>query len=217
MKKSIVYIRTSTEEQSPELQLRDIYKTFPESEGCEIRQEQKSAYKENSKRPVFDSIVKQIEAGEISDVYVWAWDRIFRDYKKLNSFFALCKKTSTRATTKIHSVQEIMFEQFINLPEPFDTMLMDMMQTLTGYMGQMESQKKSNRIKMAVLKKEGEKTKSVPCVKNDFNSKDWGRPSLMTPEIIEEMKRLKDKGYSYRQLSNMFDYSIGGIHKRLNE
>src|ERR1039458_9181857 len=90
MKKSvIIYIRTSTSEQTPELQLRDISTISPKN--AVVCKEQISAWKENIKRPVFENIVKQIREGKIESLYVWDWDRIYRNRIKLKEFLLLCK------------------------------------------------------------------------------------------------------------------------------
>lgn len=191
----VIYIRTSTTEQTPELQLKDIYSTFPESRDAKIYQEQVSAYKDNVRRPVFEEVTSLIDSGEITDLYVWDWDRLYRNYKKLNQFFALCKRNDVRGTVKVHSYGQLMFEQFVNLPEPFDTMLTDMMQTLTGFLGQSESKKKSDRIKMAVVKDQGVKTKS-------YKGNEWGRRADITEDQVMRMLEMRRQGLSYRQISS---------------
>ena len=191
-KKLAIYIRTSTTEQTPELQLRDIYANFPEAREAYVFQEQVSAYKDNVKRPVFDCIMEMIDTGSITDLYVWDWDRIYRNYKKLNHFFVLCKKNEKHNTIKVHSYGQKMFEQFVNLPEPFDTMLTDMMQTLTGFMGESESKKKSERIKMAVDKSE-KKTKS-------YKGNEWGRKADITEADVQKMLELRNQGLSYKDI-----------------
>jgi len=196
-KNKAIYIRTSTTEQTPELQLKDIYSTFPESRDAKIYQEQVSAYKDNVRRPVFEEVISLIESGGITDLYVWDWDRLYRNYKKLNQFFALCKRNGTRGTVKVHSYGQLMFEQFVNLPEPFDTMLTDMMQTLTGFLGQSESKKKSDRIKMAVVKDQGEKTRS-------YKGNDWGRKADLTEDDVKKMLEMRKKGRTLRQISQEF-------------
>jgi hypothetical protein len=90
-----------------------------------------------------------------------------------------------------------MFEQFVNLPEPFDTMLTDMMQTLTGFLGQSESKKKSDRIKMAVVKDQGEKTRS-------YKGNDWGRKADLTEDDVKKMLEMRKKGRTLRQISQEF-------------
>ena len=60
----VIYIRTSTDYQEPELQLADI-STMVTLADCVIYTEQDSAWKGNSKRPEFELIKTKINKGII--------------------------------------------------------------------------------------------------------------------------------------------------------
>src|SRR6185369_9495687 len=85
----IIYIRTSTKDQTPELQLRDILPQV--KEGHEIFTEKQSAYKENIKRPVFNEVLELIKKGKVKHLYVWDLDRLYRNRLRLKELFQLCK------------------------------------------------------------------------------------------------------------------------------
>src|SRR5690348_3192290 len=120
MKTSIIYLRTSTHEQTPQLQLRDI-KTICSEDAVEYC-EQLSAWKENVKRPVFEKIIMQIKEGKIESLYVWDWDRIYRNRNRLKEFLLLCKMNGVT----LHSYRQKWFEDFHRIPKPFNEIVMDM-------------------------------------------------------------------------------------------
>ena len=188
MKKHLIYIRTSTVEQTPELQLRDI-KTICPANAIEYV-EQLSAWKENVKRPVFESILKQIKDGKVQSVYLWDWDRAYRNRNKLKEFLLLCKHHGV----ELHSYRQKWFEEFHRIPQPFNEIVMDMVINLLGWIGEEESEKKSSRVKMAVKRKIGEKTYSA------YGNK-WGRKSL-SPQTVTRVMELHEQGKSIRQIAS---------------
>ncbi|MGH2643840.1 MAG: recombinase family protein, partial [Chitinophagaceae bacterium] len=62
----VIYIRTSTNEQTPELQLKDIQATYPNSNNAIIFKEQNSAWKENVKRPEFEGVISMIKSRKLN-------------------------------------------------------------------------------------------------------------------------------------------------------
>src|ERR1019366_8425977 len=98
--KNTFYIRTSTSEQTPELQLRDLEQICIDEHT--VYKETHSAWKENAKRPVFAKILELIEKGKIANIYVWDLDRIYRNRLRLKDFFLLCKQHNC----KIHSYNQ---------------------------------------------------------------------------------------------------------------
>jgi DNA invertase Pin-like site-specific DNA recombinase len=194
MKKDIIYVRTSTADQSPQLQLRDISTISPAN--AVVFTEQLSAWKENVKRPVFESILKQIKDGKIQSVYLWDWDRAYRNRNKLKEFLLLCKHHGV----ELHSYRQKWFEEFHRIPQPFNEIVMDMVINLLGWIGEEESEKKSSRVKMAVKRKNGEKTYSV-------YGKRWGRKCLPT-QTVNRVLELHKAGKSIRQIAaevNIYD------------
>ena len=190
MKNNIIYIRTSTSEQTPELQLRDIKTICPEDTTEYV--EQLSAWKENVKRPVFEEIIKQIKEGSVECLYVWDWDRIYRNRNRLKEFLLLCKTNGV----VLHSYRQTWFEDFHKIPPPFNEIVMDMVINLLGWIGEEESEKKSSRVKMSV-KKTSEGTFS-------HNGNKWGRKPL--PNIIvDQVLELHGKGKSIREIASSLE------------
>ena len=85
MSDTIIYIRTSTEEQHPENQLKDC-KTLTK-EDYELIEDKQSAWKEEKERDGFNRVKKLIKSGKIKHFIVWDLDRIYRNRKKLQEFF----------------------------------------------------------------------------------------------------------------------------------
>jgi len=88
---NIIYIRTSTEDQNPENQLADLKSMGIDPMITEVLEDQQSAWKDNKERESFQILLKNIKSKKVTDLYVWDWDRIYRNRVKLKEFFALCK------------------------------------------------------------------------------------------------------------------------------
>ena len=86
---TIIYIRTSTEEQNPENQFKDCA-SLCDSE-YEVVEEKKSAWKDDYKREGFNEILKSIKQRECNELIVWDLDRIYRNRMKLIAFFKEAK------------------------------------------------------------------------------------------------------------------------------
>ena len=183
-----IYLRTSTEEQNPQNQLNDCLSlaglTLQNSDKSKVKifEEKQSAFKDK-KRPIFESMRKEIKFGKIDDLYVWDWDRPFRNRKKLKEFFEFCKLYNC----SIHSYRQKFFEEFYKIPEPFDDIMQDLFLNLLGWMAEDESQKKSDRVKIAF--------------KNYKGTKKWGRKGL-SKETKKEIIEAHQKGMSIREVAD---------------
>ena len=133
MKKIFIFIRTSTTEQSPELQLNDIVTTFGLTE-YNIIEEQDSAFKENSKRVEFEKLKKLILNNKISELYVWDLDRLFRNRQKLIDFLNLCKHSKTI----FFSFNQKWLQTVQNIQPPFNEIVFDLMIQIMGWLSEDE-------------------------------------------------------------------------------
>lgn len=198
--KTIIYLRTSTEEQNPENQLRDCLTLV--NQEYEVIEEKQSAFKDKD-RLLFESIKKRIKNGEINSLICWDWDRLFRNRKKLKEFFGFCKIYNC----EIHSFRQKFFEEFYKIPEPFNEIIQELVLNLMGWLAEDESKKKSERVKIAYKNHKGKK---------------WGRKSL-SENTINEVINLYKKGLSMRDICdevfiwdknrNKKKISIGSVHK----
>lgn len=186
---NLIYLRTSTNEQNPEIQLRDIQSAF-NLDDYKIFIEKDSAWAENVVRPEFDNCLSLIKSGKVNHVYVWHLDRIYRNRKKLKDFFLLCNHKKTT----IHSFSQKWLESINSIPEPFNEIVQELLVNLMGWTAEDESTKKSNRIKMAVVKKENSKTVS-------YKGNRWGRKPF-PPQTIKRVLELSNQGLSIRQIAS---------------
>jgi len=199
MNNKVIYIRTSTEEQNPENQLKDC-KTLISGE-YEVVEEKQSAFKDKD-RLKFEDIKKRIKNGEVSELICWDWDRLFRNRKKLKEFFELCKMYKCQ----IHSFRQSFFEDFYKIPPPFDEIIQELVLNLMGWLAEDESKKKGERVKNAVRRKEGKPTKS-------YKGNKWGRKSL-NEKVISQILKLRQNGLSIREISKQVYYWDKNSHKK---
>jgi DNA invertase Pin-like site-specific DNA recombinase len=200
-----VYIRTSTEEQEPENQIREI-ETIS-GKDYTLFQDKQSAWKDDKERQDFEKLRTKIKEHQVKDLFVWDWDRLFRNRKKLKEFFQFC----TIYKCHIHSFRQGFFETFYKIPSPFDEIMQELFLNLLGWMAEDESTKKSSRVKAAVRKKEGEITMS-------YKGNKWGRKSLSTQKKnkIRELLEIEPK-LSLRDISLQSGASLGSVHKTIQE
>jgi DNA invertase Pin-like site-specific DNA recombinase len=204
MKMKAIYIRTSTLEQTPELQLRDI-KVLLKSlnyniKDMKIYSDKQSAWKDNIERKQFNELRKLIKKRKVSDIIVWDLDRIYRNREKLKGFFIFFKVYNC----KIHSYNQNWLEELHKIMPPFNEIMHDMMLQIMGWIAQDESDRKSKRIKMAVRKKEG--------VTKSYKGNKWGRKTISTQKYNRLKSILKDN-LTYKQMSDELNLSVGVVHK----
>lgn len=208
-----IYIRTSTLEQEPTLQLKDISK-LTAIEDCTVFEEQESAWKKDTKRPEFEKIIAMIKRKEITDLYVWDLDRLYRNRKGLKDFFVLCKCFGAT----VHSFNQQWLEQLNSVTPPFDEIVKDLLINLMGWLSEDESKKKSGRFKNAVRRTE-KGTLS-------YLGNKWGRQPF-PKQTISRVLKLREQGNSIREIAksvmvydknnNSRNISKSSVHKILCE
>jgi DNA invertase Pin-like site-specific DNA recombinase len=203
MKQVIIYLRTSTEEQNPENQLKDCL-TICENKrfiDYETLSEQQSSFKDVS-RPVFESIRQSIKSKQTNVLICWDLDRLFRNRKKLIEFFQYCKTYDC----KVYSFRQNWLEDINQMPSPWNETIHDLMLSVMGWLAEDESFKKSERIKNAIRKKDNQTL--------SYKGNIWGRKSISTfkkNKIIE----LNQQGKSIRVIAEELELSVGCVHKSL--
>lgn len=211
---TIIYLRTSTEEQNPESQLKDCL-TLIEQEEYKVYEDKQSAWKENIERINFNKIKQSIKMHQINKLVVWDLDRIYRNRKNLLGFFQFCK---------FHKCKIISFRQkFINemqelvLPQGFEfikDMMIDNFLQFLGWIAEDESQKKSDRVRAAI--------RTTKDGAYSYRGNKWGRKEISN-QAINKILELHQQGKSLREIcklvqyadknNNMRNVSLGVVHK----
>jgi len=196
MKENVVYLRTSTEEQTPENQLNDVISLI-DTEDYEVIIEKQSAWKDDVRaRPKFNEIYKAVQQGKINKLYVWDFDRIYRNRAKFVYFWSLCKMNKV----EIVSFRQNVLSKVNNLDEPFKSIIESIIVELTSWMAEDESKKKSERVKIAFKNHKGKK---------------WGRPKLKVN--VYEIKKLRSEGKSIREISTITGINRNKVHKIVSQ
>lgn len=195
MTRTIIYLRTSTEEQNPQNQLEDCQKLAGKLDinSYDVYEDKVSAWKEIG-REAFDNIRNLIQKREITSLICWDLDRLYRNRKNLVTFFEFCKLNNC----KIYSYRQEWLERLNEMPDPFNEIMFNLMLQIMGWLAEEESNKKSERVKLAIKKKEG-KTYSK------FGNK-WGRKSVITNRLRKEIKELQAQGLTLRQIQKEVYY-----------
>lgn len=198
-KTNIVYIRTSTEEQVPENQLKDTLSLIP-NQKFKVYKDKQSAWKEGIKdRPEFKESLRLIRSGNVDSFNVWDLDRIYRNRIKTVQFMNLCQYYGVT----VRSYRQQWLNSFDKVPPPFNEIFKDMLIQICGWISEEESQKKSDRIKIAYRNHNGAK---------------WGRPTnRLTGSQKEEIIYLREHGFSIRAISRKMQISKYYVESTINE
>ena len=212
MNKNIIFIRTSTTEQTPELQLADIQSLNP-GKDVTIILEQQSAWRD-AKRPQWEKVKTAVIDGKVDTIYVWNLDRIYRNRKKLVEFLRICAEHKT----KVRSFCQKWLDSIQMMDAPFNEIMFDMMLQILGWIAEEESNTKSSRVKMAVRK----------TAKGTFShlGNRWGRKAF-PQQTISRVMELHNKGISVRGIAalvtvydenrNEKKISKSAVHKIISE
>ena len=211
---NIIYLRTSTEEQNPESQLKGIKEIAPSDSIIYI--EQQSAWKDHLKlRPKFQEIIKLVKNNKVKALYVWDLDRIYRNRKLLVEFFELCHALNV----DIFSYRQKWLNQISTIPNPWNEIFRELLIQIFGWIAEEESNKLSQRIRKAIKKTD----KGTYSYKNNK----WGRKANVSEKIIEKVLELSNKGMSVRNIAKDVKYwdnnrneknlSKSAVHKILAE
>ena len=211
-RRTVIYLRVSSNEQNPENQLKECESIRPIDNKTEtfidyyLIKDTQSAFKENINRAGFTELLKLIKKKKVKNIIVWDLDRIYRNRYNLIEFFTLCKTYKT----KILSYRQKWLEDINNIPKPFNEIFIDFFIQIMGWMAEEESIKKSERVKSAITHKKG-------VTFSKFGNK-WGRKNLSTQKKNKIIKFKKEyPKSSLRFIANELKVSVGVVHKVLKE
>lgn len=199
--KVAIYIRTSTEEQNPENQLKDCLSINSYGE-YELIEDKESAWNDKKDRIGFNKIKSYIKIRKIDHLIVWDLDRLYRNRKNLVDFFKLCEINKV----KIHSFRQKWLEDINTMPSPWNDIVSDLMIQIMGWIAQDESDKKSQRVKNAIrIKEDGAYS---------YKGNKWGRKTISTQKknLLKELLK-RDPKPSIRDISKELNMSVGAVHK----
>ncbi len=193
-----IYCRVSTDKQDAATQLRDIYTIAPQD--AEVIYERQSAWKDSLKvRPEFKALKERIIKGTISQLYVWDFDRLYRNRKAAIAFLQLCDYHNC----KIYSYRQKWFKEMDKIPPPWDEMIRRLVFEILAWIAEEESEKLSDRVKKTVVRKGG--------VTKSYKGKKWGRPEVkINMELVDE---LRTQGKSIREIAKIMKVSRDKIHR----
>jgi DNA invertase Pin-like site-specific DNA recombinase len=199
----IIYLRTSTEDQNPQNHLSDVKTITPKN--WVMFEEQQSAWKDHiNNRPAFKQIIDLIKQGDVASVNVWDLDRFFRNRIRTVEFMQLCKFKNV----VVRSFRQKWLTEIENIPPPWNEIMREQLIQIFAWIGEEESNKKSERIKNAVRKNRKGQTVS-------YKGNKWGRAKVKvdaykvillrrTLSIRNTAKELNvDKGVIERCLKNL--------------
>lgn len=128
----VIYSRVSTENQTLEQQISAVHEIVPNNGQKPLLLSEKVCGWDNDGRKQYNALKKLINTGKVTDLYVYAIDRLGRDAREVYEFFQTCKDKGV----SIHSVTER-----IDTSSPFSDVIMLLIATIA----EMERKKISER------------------------------------------------------------------------
>jgi len=208
----------STKDQDPEKYKQDCI-NFAKEKGWEIVDivmEKASAYKDIT-REGYEDIIERAKRGEFKHIIVWdmsRWSRkppleVLKELRYLKETYGV----------KVHSVKEPILE-FLNADDddalaPIYQALYDLLTVLISWQNNMESERKSTRIKLTYEKKK-------KLAENLGKRVRWGRESILKKKGISEEDIINDykNGMSYRKIGKKYGISyqtVANVIKKAKE
>jgi len=199
----IIYIRTSTTDQTPENQIDYIVSTFNlDVDNCLIYKEQESAWKKDSLRPILENALKKARQVKVN-VFLWDYDRLYRNRKQVVSTV----KSYAQLGIHIRSARQIWLDEILKAPSPWNEIMFDLSLNIVGWIGEEESQKKSERVKAAFKNHKHKVKKNI--------SNPWGR--IPCDIDMVQVRQLRNLGLSYRKIAKNLSCSYITVRRRLIE
>lgn len=206
--KVALYARVSTNEQEAENQVAPCLE-FAKQRGFDISSddihlEKLSGFKD-IERPEYEKVKEKARTGQIKGVIVWALDRWVRNRDTMLEDTTILKSYGC----SIYSVKEAWLEA-INIPGPMGKTIQDFLLGLIATTAELESQRKSDRVKIAYANRKGS----------------WGRKSL--PDRVwnevnthyaagKSMRWIADNVHYYDKNKNEHKPGLGTVHKIIKE
>jgi DNA invertase Pin-like site-specific DNA recombinase len=186
-----IYTRVSTEGQSVDMQLSDL-RAFAKQRGLEVYREYCDIGVSGSRdsRPQLDMLMDDARKKKIRTVVVWKFDRFARSTRHLIN--ALHEFNHL-------GVHFISYMENIDTSSPAGKVLF----TMISAMAEFERDLIRERVKAGL---KNARSKGIKL----------GRPSILTDEMRDNIKSLREEGKSIRAIAKKFDVSPALVHKTLS-
>ena len=189
--KVALYTRVSTQDQSVEMQLSDLRK-FCEQRGFEVYREYSDEGVSGTKerRPSLDELMRDARKRKFDAVLCWRFDRFARSTKHL--------------ITALDEFRHLGIE-FISYQENIDTSnpLGKAVFTIVSAIAELERNIIIERVKAGIRRAKE-------------NGKRLGRPRRLNLNL-EELRRMRDKGLSYREIGMRVKACPASVYKTLRK
>lgn len=195
--RAAIYLRVSTEDQDEENQLSPCEKLCLDRGWSvfDIYRERVSAWgaESLSKRPELTKLLKDARQKKVAHVVIWDLDRLFRNRVKLVETIRAYAGYGVR----FHSVRQSWLDELNKAPPPWNEIMTDLMLQIIGWMGEDESNKRSERTKAGIARKK------------KLKEYGGGRPSILKKKGIDpaEICYRREAGMSFRKLAAHFKVS----------
>jgi DNA invertase Pin-like site-specific DNA recombinase len=216
MTNAFVYNRVSTTEQNPELQLKECL-DYATERGWTVKQvfsEQKSAFKDESKRDEFNRMLDETKQGGIDFILVWNMDRFSRQPEE---YVMKQIRDLSFYGTKVVAVHGDVWSQLVesigrlkelgSIGEAILEFLEKIIRALEYQRANRESKTKSERVKMAV-RHVGGRTES-------YKGNKWGRKGV-PKQTRDRVLELHKQGLSTRKIAALVRYTLNGKERQLS-
>jgi DNA invertase Pin-like site-specific DNA recombinase len=183
-----LYARVSTQKQETEMQLTDLRKYVERMGWAAVEYVEKAS--SVKRRPVFDELLRQAQAGKIDVVLVWRIDRFARSMKDFVNITLQLKSWNVRlisATESVDSGDENPFAKF--------------MLGLLALLAELERNILVERVKAGVAEAQRQ-------------GKHCGRPARIWDR--DQAQQLRQQGWSWRKIGEELGVPQSSIRRALN-
>jgi DNA invertase Pin-like site-specific DNA recombinase len=187
--KVALYARVSTQDQSPDMQLKDL-RTYAGSRGFEIHSEyvDHGFSGTKAKRPALDRLMADARKAKFEGVLVWRFDRFARSTTHL---------MSTLEEFRTRGIAFMSYNEHVDTGTPMGQMLF----TVVAAVAQFEREIIRERVKAGMANAKAKGTHV-------------GRKHVVD---VDKALSLRSQGHTIRAIALALGVSIGAVHKALQE
>ena len=188
----ILYLRVSTQDQSTDLQKRDLER-WAKARGLHYRVLEDKASGTKHNRQGLQDMMALARQGQVQGIAVWKLDRLFRSIQ--GAVRTLSELTELGVAFYSHQDQ-------VDLSTSTGRLMANMLMAIAEF----EADMIRTRVKAGMR---AAKARGVVL----------GRPTKMTPEVCDQVVHLRQSGYSLKQISKLVKPKISQalVHKILNQ